>query len=107
MTQKQILSMVIGVVLMVLVSVFVYRQYTENESVYGNQSPATVEPTMNRQDTMVPVPEKLDDITAMITSESVDDFSALDEEAAGAAEEIDADSESVNNLGTSYDENSF
>lgn len=107
MTQKQMFGMAVGVVLGVLVSVFVYRQYTENESVYGNQTPGTVEPTMNRKDMMVPVPEKLDDITATITEESADDFSALDEEAAGAAEEIDADSESVNNLGTSYDENSF
>lgn len=107
MTQKQVLGMVVGGALVVLVSVFVYRQYTQNGSVYGNQTPDTVEPTMNRKDTMVPVPEKLDDITAMITEESADDFSALDEEAAGAAEEIDADSDSVNNFGTSYDENSF
>lgn len=107
MTHKQVLGAVVGVGFVIVSSLFVYQQYTHNESVSGNQSPVSVKPMTNQKDTMVPVPEKLNDITAAITAESIDDLSALDQETAGAIGEIDADTDSVNNLGTSYDENSF
>ena len=103
MTKKQIL-VALGIAVLVLFIGVVVSQMRNAQSVPESKDdyqPAT------RKDTMVPVPEKLEDITATITAESADDFSALDEEAAGAEAEIDLDSESINNLGTSYDENSF
>ncbi len=103
MTKKQIL-IALGIAVLVLVAVVVVSLMRNMQSVpasEGDYQPVT------RKDTMVPVPEKLEDITTTITTESVDDFSALDEEVAGVKAEIDIDSESVTNLGTSYDENSF
>ena len=103
MTKKQIL-VVLGIAVLVLVAVVVVSQMKNTQSVpvsEGDYQPVT------RKDTMVPVPEKLEDMTATMTVESADDFSALDEEVAGVKAEIDIDSESVTNLGTSYDENSF
>lgn len=85
----------------------VYQRYAQKSvpsKIVETGNPA---PGMTRKDMMVPVPEKLDDITATITAESADDFSALDEEIMGVEAEIDLDSESVTNLGTSYDETSF
>ncbi|MBP9728078.1 MAG: hypothetical protein KBD27_01740 [Candidatus Moranbacteria bacterium] len=107
MTKKQIFLAGVGAVLMLLVCVFVYRQYTQNEDISQTRGTAEPQSNMTRKDTLVPVPEKLDDITATITTESADDLSALDEEMTAVEAEIDLDSESVNNLGTSYDENSF
>ncbi len=107
MTQKQVLGAVVGVGFVIISFLFVYQQYTQNESAYSDPSPVQVNPVTNQKKIAVPVPEKLNDITAAITAESIDDFSALDEELAGATAELDADSDSVNNLGTSYDENSL
>ena len=53
------------------------------------------------------VPDTVDGIVESIEAEATFDQSALDAEASGSLEEIDADSESVNNFGTSYDENNL
>lgn len=103
MTKKQIFF-ALGIVALILFIGIIVSQTRNMQSVPESESgyqPVT------RKETMVPVPEKLEDITATITAESTDDFSALDEEAVGAEAEIDLDSESITNLGTSYDENSF
>lgn len=105
MTHKQIFGAIAGAIFVIAVGV-VYSQYQRDEAderlMTGDPSPRTTS-----EDTIVPAPEKLDDITASIMLQSDDDMAALDAEAQGAIEEIDADTESVNNLGTSYDENSF
>lgn len=103
MTKKQIL-VVLGIAVVVLFVSVVVSQMRNTPNTL--ESEVDYQP-VTRKDTMVPVPEKLEDITATITSESADDFSALDEEAVGAEAEIDLDSESITNLGTSYDETSF
>lgn len=107
MTKKQMLSALGGVALTLIVCVAVYQQYAQNGTPSKTEGSENSKPAMTRKDTMVPVPEKLDDITATITAESADDFSALDEESTSVESDIDLDSESVTNLGTSYDENSF
>lgn len=103
MTKKQIL-VALGIAVLILCVGVIVSQMRSTQSV--PESGEDYQP-VTRKDTMVPVPEKLDDITATITAETADDFSALDEEAAGAEAEIDLDSESITNLGTSYDEDSF
>ena len=115
MTQKQIVGAVVGVAVMVLVCTLVYRQYTsDTASVEGSTTtqsslPSEKKGTMTDKGQTVkePIPETLDDITESIVAESSVDFSALDEEETSSLSDVDEDSESVNNLGTSYDENNL
>lgn len=108
MTQKQMLGVVGGVVLTVFVLVFVYQQYAgESTPVSSTPSQKKVTTETTRESVMVPVPETIDDIALSIESESAFDLSALDDEETGALDEVNQDSESVNNLGTSYDENNL
>lgn len=109
MTQKQMLGVVGGVVLTVFVLVFVYQQYAGESasSVSSTPSQKKVTTETTRESVMVPVPETIDDIALSIESESAFDLSALDDEETGALDEVNQDSESVNNLGTSYDENNL
>ncbi len=108
MTQKQIVGIIVGGVVLLLVCFFVYGQFASNSL---SQPLMTSNGTTRQQSPPLqdsaPVPESVDDISASIVSESHADATALDEEEMGALEEFDQDSESVNNLGTSYDENSF
>ncbi len=115
MTQKQIVGAVVGVAAIVLVCTLVYRQYTSD--IVSAERPMTTQSSMPSEKKGVmsdkgqvakePVPETLDDITESIVAESSVDFSALDEEETSSLSDVDEDSESVNNLGTSYDENNL
>lgn len=107
MTQKQLLSVVVGLIVMLVVVALISVPFMQNQGTKVNQPSSTIPKTMQRPSVAAPVPAKLDDITSAITAESTDDLSALDQETVGAIGEIDADTDSVNNLGTSYDENSF
>lgn len=110
MTQKQMFGLVAGVVLTVLVLVFVYQQYTGDSatsSTLNTTSQKKVTNESTRESVMVPVPETIDDIATSIETESSLDLSALDDEESGALTEVSQDSDSVNNLGTSYDENNL
>lgn len=53
------------------------------------------------------VPSSIEDITASIEAETSTDMSAMDEEENGETSSVREDSDNVNNLGTSYDENSL
>ena len=109
MTHKQLFGAVVGAIFFMLASSVVYWLYTSSDEARWQIAP-TVPPgqsTTKSQDVFVPAPEKIDDITARIMQQSDGDMAALDAEMDGAVEEIDADSESINNLGTSYDENTF
>lgn len=108
MTQKQVLGAVACVAVAVAVFFFVYQQYTGQDA----KGPAmTSQKKMNAgskdKATVAPVPDTIDGVTADIEAESALDLSALDEEEAASLEEADEDSDSINNLGTSYDENSL
>ncbi len=114
MTQKQIVGVVFGVTLVILVSVFVFRQFTgdvaEQSRVMnsGTTSQGTEKKmSSEKAEKVAPVPETIDGIAGSIAAETTLDLSALDEEEAGALDQVNQDSDSVNNLGTSYDENSF
>jgi len=112
MTQKQIFGAVAGVAIVALAFVFVYQQFIGDDD--GSVVP-TVSNTPSSQKQAVttdnkaapPVPDTIDSIASSIESESAIDLSALDAEEAGSLDEINQDSDSVNNLGTSYDENNL
>ncbi len=103
MTQKQMFGVVVGVALAIVVCVFVYRQYTGDTRMNTRSTTTQTKVTEKK----APVPETVDGVVDSIESETALDTAALDEEEAGTLGEVDADSESVNNLGTSYDENSL
>lgn len=101
--------MVLGVVVVGLLAILVVRQLSSDtvsrQSASNPASGSMKEQEATKQNP--PVPETVDDVTQSIVSESQGDAAALDEEEAGTLDEVNADSDSVNNLGTSYDENSF
>lgn len=116
MTQKQILSVLIGVIGLGVLSLFVYGQFVKPISTGfelsdvvstkdGQSSPSKSEGVATAKE--VVIPDTIDDISASIESEADADLSALDAEESGAISDIEADSQSVNNLGTSYDENNL
>lgn len=108
MTQNQTLGAVVGVAMMLIASVFVYQQYAGNQQdsmQYGNAPKENI--TALEMEKAAPVPETVDDVVLSIEAESALDLSALDEEESAALSEVEADNESVINLGTSYDENSY
>lgn len=111
MTQKQIVGVVVGVAVMVLVSTLVYRFFVGPTIIVDDTASQTVatQKKMNTPEgkTVVPIPDTIDGIADSIVEESSVDFSALDEEEASSLNDVDEDSESVNNLGTSYDENNL
>ncbi len=95
--QKILAGAVMVVVLIGLI--FVYQNAAEDKTPsYGtNVAPASPEP----------VPRSVDGITDAIIDETMADQAALDREAAGEDAEIQKDSQSVNDLSNSYDENSY
>lgn len=111
MTQKQIVGVVVGVAVVVLLCAAVYRQFTGGAGEWASSETSTqMESPVQKKmpvSTVTPVPETVDDITDSIVSESSMDLSALDDEESSSLEDVDMDSESLNNLGTSYDENNL
>jgi ABC-type metal ion transport system substrate-binding protein len=111
MTQKQTIIVAVAVVAIVAVSVFVYRQYAGGRSESMSSTIQTEKSVTATPRVVVPVeqtvPSNVDDISTAIIDESLADTAALDAEEQGELSEIENDSESVNNLSTSYDENSF
>ncbi|MBP9728080.1 MAG: hypothetical protein KBD27_01750 [Candidatus Moranbacteria bacterium] len=101
MTKKQIVWSIV-VLLIVLVLVAAARR-SGNRMMTSTDT--TTKTTANQ--VVVPTPETIDAITDSIALQGAEDSSAMDAETAAALQDIDADSESINNLGTSYDENSF
>jgi len=106
MTQKQIFGIVIGIALVAVVCAFVYRQFTPADMM-SQQSPSDTGTKEVTSDEPNPSAYTVTGIEASIVSESAADAAALEEEENGTLQEFDQDSESINNLGNSYDENSF
>lgn len=84
----------------------VYQQFSQEETSLSPESSKGEKRAMNTEKDSSE-PETLEDVFASIQAESDLELSALDEEADGEMKEVEADSESVNNLGTSYDESSL
>jgi hypothetical protein len=99
------------VVVAVVASVSIYRQYAGERSATSVPATQTGKTVTATPRTIVPVekvvPSSIDDISSVIVSETAADTAALDAEANGELAEIEADSESVNSLNESYDDNSF
>lgn len=113
MTQKQSIGVIVGIVAIVLVFVFVYRQFAtpvpgKELSPTQKQSGVTDVPQKeeNAVEEKITEPETIDDIVKSINDEASLDLS-VDDEVDGEISEVEADSNSVINLGTSYDENSL
>lgn len=108
MTQKQIIGLALGVLGIGLVFAFVYQQFTEpvsrEETLQRGEQPKASDTAREKK---AALPETIDDISASIQAETAADLSALDDEADGEISDIQADSDSVTNLETSYDENSL
>ncbi len=106
MTQRQIVGSIVGALVLIAVFAFVYRQFTAVSVPAGITEQAKVTaPAPSIQKTEEP--KTIDDISKNIQDETNLDLSALDDEATGEISDIQSDSDSVNNLGTSYDENSL
>lgn len=107
MTQKQIIGLIVGVLGLGLIFAFVYQQFTAPAPRAGTlqtgEQPKATDTVREKK----ALPETIDDISASIQEETAADLSALDDEANGEILEIEADSDSITNLGTSYDENSL
>lgn len=107
MTQKQTIGMIIGVLVLIGVFVFVYRQFatvtTPESVVQQSKTKGPLPPERQPQEE----PKTIDDISKAIQDETDADLSALDDEANGEVSDVQTDSDSVNNLGTAYDENSL
>ncbi|OGI14373.1 MAG: hypothetical protein A3E38_00360 [Candidatus Moranbacteria bacterium RIFCSPHIGHO2_12_FULL_54_9] len=106
MTQKQLIGLVVGVLVLGAVFVYVYQQFSRTASRDAMLQKSAVTPSA-KQEEQAALPTSIDDISRSIAGEIDADLSALDAEENGETAEIQADSESVNNLGTSYDENSL
>lgn len=110
MTQKKIVGLVVGIAVMALIFLFVYRQYTNDRGTAMNTNTTSQKKLSGENSDKVmatPVPDTIDGVTGSIESESSLDVSALDEEESESLNAVNEDSESVNNLGTSYDENNL
>ena len=108
MTQKQILGLAVGVLGVGVLFAFVYQQFAQPAVHKGTpQAGEQSKAGLAEQEKKAALPVTIDDIAASITEEASLDLSALDAEANGEISEIEADSESVTHLGTSYDENSL
>ncbi|MEK7181551.1 MAG: hypothetical protein AAB519_02925 [Patescibacteria group bacterium] len=106
MSQKQIVMVVAGLAVAGLLGILVYKFYAgqQKDQMTSSEVP-TGHTTQNTP--AAEVPSSVNSVTETIQAETEMDLSALEDESAGETAEIKADSESVNNLGTSYDENAY
>ncbi len=105
MNQKQITLAVSALVIVALGIFVIFSFYNSEEVTPGNTNTNTTE--RKTGESAEPVPESVDGITAEIMMEAETDQQALAEEQAGENTAINEDSQSVNDLGNSYDENSY
>lgn len=104
MLQKHAILVAVAVVGIGIVFALVYQQFQTPVSAPSLQSSKT---SVSERAEQALVPETIDDISESIQEEASLDLSALDAEEAGEVEDIETDSDSINNLGTSYDESNL
>lgn len=114
MTRKQIFGTAVGIAVVLVVYVFVYQQFADTTKQTESMTATSEKMSASEQadgSAMVSesasVPDTVDGITASIESETALDLSALDDEETAAMSNVNQDSDSVTNLGTSYDENNL
>lgn len=113
MTKTQIVWTTIGVVASALLLAFVYQQFTGSQETnsdderYMNSAPRKNDAEMTQKEEVIAVPDTINSISADIEGETALDTSAMEREESGESAQVEADSQSVNNLGTSYDENNL
>ena len=107
MSQKHIVGVVFGVIGIGLLLAFVYQQFRVSMIQTTNPAPMmeSSKTKVSERAEQAPVPETIDDVFLSIQEEASMDLSALDEEENGEVADIEADSDSVTQFETSYDEN--
>ncbi|MEK9174012.1 MAG: hypothetical protein AAB845_01980 [Patescibacteria group bacterium] len=97
--QKMLLGALSAVVVLAIL-VFVY-QYQDNKSA------DTMMPKLKQAEAPKPIPTTVDGIADEIESEAALDEAALEAEVTAETAEVKVDSQTLNNLSESYDENSL
>jgi hypothetical protein len=99
--QKVLLGVLSGVITLAVL-IFVYQQMSKEEPVPMEMSVIKPEQEMPR-----PIPETIEGVTDEIAAQAVEDEAMFNAEVAAEEAEMQADSETLNNLSESYDENSI
>ncbi len=101
MDRQKMLLGALSAVIVLAALVFVYQHQSMKNA-------DTMIPTMMKKtETPKPIPTTVDGITAEIESEARLDEAALEAEVTAETGEVQEDSETLNNLSESYDENSL
>lgn len=111
MKQKQFLGVALGLIVLIVVITFLFQCFvvknTPSQVTTGTKSVPSPQTETQKVIPPAPLPDSVDGISSSIQAESDLDLSALDEEESGVLDEVNKDSDSVTNLGTSYDEQSL
>lgn len=107
MPTKHIFGVALGIIGIGLLFAFVYLDDPSTPDTIPLPMTESPKTQVSERQQKAPVPETIDAISESIQDETAADLSALDEEEEGEVEDIETDSDSINNLGTSYDENSL
>ena len=109
MTQKQIIGVIIVTIVVLAAFVIVYRQLAK--PFLTLQTPVSQSVTSTEINTQAvksaEIPSSIDDIAKSIEDETSVDRSAMDAEETGELSDINTDSQNINDLGKSYDENNL
>lgn len=100
--QKLLLGVLSGVITIALLF-FVYQQM--NKSQQGENMPNNA--MMEKAETPKPLPKTVDGVADEIEAESALDDKAIQEEIDAETSAVSEDSDALNSLGQSYDENSL
>jgi hypothetical protein len=101
MDRQKILLGSLSAVIVLAVLVFVYQKQMEKNA--DTMMPKMMQETEKPK----PIPTTVDGVADEIESEAALDEAALDAEIEGETAEVQADSQTLNNLSESYDENSL
>lgn len=99
--QKALLGVLSGVIVLAAL-VFVYKHMNKDEA-----SPTETKTMTEKKEAPRPIPNTIEGVTAEIESQAALDESSFSEEAAAEEAEIKADSETLNKLSETYDENNI
>ncbi len=114
MTHKQIIGAVITVLVFVTLAFFSRQLFSRNELTGQAERPSQVMPQNPDPDrsqstaaSVVTVPDTIGEVAGKIEDDALTDSTALDNEEESSLDQVNQGSDSVNNLGTSYDENNL
>ena len=101
MTQKQTIIAVLVVAAAILLFVLMYQYQSQDKA----SAPAASQTRSIEEG--APVPESVDDITEAIVEEAALDQEVLAAEEAEESAELQSQTNTINDLGNAYDENSY